>query len=562
MDDTTIDPGPGSPALAGAAEEAARAAQESAAAAGVASAGATTTRALARAGLVVTSAFLLSRILGYVRYVVIAAAVPVGPQLDAFFAAFRIPDFLFQLVAAGALSSALIPVIAGLFATGEDARAWRVVSTVTTLMLGALLVLAAIVLVAAPVLVPPITPGFDEAGIARTVELTRIMVLSPLFLAAGAVATSVLNARGRFGAAAMAPLVYNLAIIAGAIVFVPVFGVTGLALGVVAGALGHVLVQLPAMRRIGARVLPRVEIGDAQARKALLLMAPRAVGLGATQIVFLVMTSLASTLEPGSISVFNFAFALLQIPIGVIGVPLGVVLLPSLSREAALGATDAFRRLLVRGLAMLAWVMIAIAALGIVVSSDVVRLLFDYGSIGERALEQTALTLAVFLVGLTAHSLIAVLARAFYAQQDTATPVGAALVAVVVNIVAGVLLVGPLGLAGLAVAIAVAAWLETLTLVILLERRVAGLGLGHVWAVMARTLVASLAGAAVAFVVEQALLGAWGPSPGPLRLLVRAGLAVAAGGSVVLAASLALRIEEPRRIVGVVVDLVRRRGRA
>ena len=165
----------------------------------------TATLALARAGFIVTGAFLISRVLGYVRYVAIAAAVPNASQLDAFFAAFRIPDFLFQLVAAGALSSALIPVVAGLLATKEEARAWQVVSTVTTLMLSTLAILAGVVLLLAPGLVATITPGFDASELALTTELTRIMVLAPLFLAAGAVATSALNARGRFGAASLAP---------------------------------------------------------------------------------------------------------------------------------------------------------------------------------------------------------------------------------------------------------------------------------------------------------------------------------------------------------------------
>ncbi len=524
-------------------------------------AGSPTTRALARAGLIVTGLFLVSRILGYVRTVAIAAAVPVD-QLGPFFAAFRIPDFLFQLVAAGALSSALIPVITALFATDEEARAWRVVSTVTTLMLSALLVLAAIVLVFAPQLVAIIAPGFNAQQLAQTTDLTRIMVLSPLFLAAGSVATSVLNSRGRFAASGMAPLVYNLAIILGAVLLVPVFGIPGLAYGVVAGAAGHLLVQVPALVRLGARIRPRIDLGDPQARLALVLMAPRAIGLGATQIVFLVMTSLATTLPGNALAVFNFAFSLLQIPIGVIGVPLGVVLLPSLAREAATGGTEAFRRLLVRGLTVLGYVMIGLAALGIVVSEDVVRLLFGFAHIGEDAIVSTGMTLAMFLVGLTAHSLIAVLARAFYALQDTRTPVLAALVAVVVNILAANVLVGPLGLQGLALAIAVAAWLETLTLFVLLSRRVPGLGLSRVGWVMARTLAASLAGAAVAFAIEQWLRAAWGTDPGFLLVLVRTSLAVAAGGAVVLAGSLALRIEEPRTIVAVVVDLIRRRGRA
>ena len=524
--------------------------------------GSARTRALARAGITVTLLFLASRVLGYVRYVVIAAGVPDVSQLDAFFAAFRIPDFLFQLVAAGALSSALIPVLAGLFANEQAARAWRVVSTVTTLMLSALLVLAAVVLVAAPQLVAFITPGFGPEQVAETAELTRIMVLSPLFLAAGAVATSVLNARGHFGVAALAPLVYNTAIILGALVLVPALGVSGLAISVVLGALGHVLVQLPMVARIGARIRPRIDLHDEAARTALVLMAPRAIGLGFTQIVFVVMTGLASTLGAGAISVFSFAFAVLQIPIGVIGVPLGVVLLPSLSREAAIGGTEAFRRLLVRGLSMLAYVMVAITALGIVVAEDVTRLLFDHGGIGEDALELTATALAVFLLGLPAHSMIAVVARAFYALQDTRTPVAAAVFAVFVNILVAVVLVVPLGVAGLAAAIAVGAWLELGLLVFLLRRRIPDLGLRHVAVVMGKALIASVAGGAVAWAVYQGLLGSWGEAPGFLLLLVRATLTIVSGGVVILAVSVALRIEELRTIVGLVVDLVRRKGRA
>ena len=525
-------------------------------------AGSATTRSIAHAGMIVTAAFAASRVLGYFRYVVIAAAVPDPAQLDAFFAAFRIPDFLFQLVAAGALSSALIPVIAGLLAVDEEARAWRAVSTVTTLMLSVLAVLALVVLVAAPVLVPIITPGFDDAEMALTVELTRIMVLSPLFLAGGAVATSVLNARGRFAASAVAPLVYNLAIILGAILLVPFLGVAGLAVGVVIGAVGHLLVQVPNVRRIGARIVPHVDLGDSNARRALLLMGPRALGLGATQVVFLVMTSLASMLASGAIAAFTFAFAMLQIPIGVIGVPLGVVLLPSLSREASLGDTVAFRRLLVRGLRLLAYVMVAISALGFVLADDVTRLLFDYNGASDAALQVTGAALSAFMVGLTAHALIAVLARAFYAHQDTATPVVAAIAAVVVDVVVAVALVGPLGVVGLALAIAAGAWVETVMLAVLLRRRIPGLGLGEVVRVMVVTAIVSAFGAAAAFAVQQLLAGAWGPDPSQVQVLVSLVLATVAGGLVIVAGSLALRIGELRTIVGVVLDLLRRRGRA
>jgi putative peptidoglycan lipid II flippase len=520
-----------------------------------------TTRSLARAGIIVTLAFGISRILGYLRYVVIAAAVPSPGQLDAFFAAFRIPDFLFQLVAAGALSSAMIPVVAGLFATDATARAWRVVSTVTTLVLSALAVLALLVLVFAPVLVPIITPGFDPAQLELTIQLTRVMVLAPLFLAAGAVATSVLNARNRFGAAALAPIVYNLGIILGALLFVPAFGVVGLAAGVVLGSIGHLLVQVPVLRRIGARIRPLVDLQDADARRTLVLMAPRALGLGAVQVVFLVMTSLASTLTTGAIAAFTFAFAVLQIPIGVIGVPLGVVLLPSLSREAAIGDAEAYRRLLVRALRLLAFVMVPIAAIGFVVSGDVTRLLFDYGSADQALLDTTSVALQAFLLGVTAHALIAVLARAFYARQDTLTPVLAALVAVAIDIAAAVVLVGPLGVVGLAAAIAIGAWVETLILAAILGRRVEGLRLGSVVRVLVVTFVISLVAAAVAYAVQRWLAGVWGERPSQLLILVELVVTTAAGGLVVVAGAAALRMEELRTIVGVMADLVRRRGR-
>ena len=519
------------------------------------------TRAIATAGLIVTAASLLSRVLGFVRYIVIARAVPDVASLDAFNAAFRIPDFLFQLVAAGALASALVPVLASLFATDESGHAWRVVSTITTLILSALFVLILLAEAAAPQLVALITPGFSGAKLATTVDLTRVMLLSPLFMAGGAIASAALNARHRFAAASAAPLVYNLGIIAGALLLVPWLGVVGLAVGVVVGAAGHLLVQVPAMVSIGARVRPRFGLADEATRRALVLMGPRTLGLGATQVVFLVMTALAAPLPVGSITAFNFAFALLQIPIGVIGVPLGTVLLPSLSREAATGDTAAFRRLLVRGLSMLAFVMLAISALGIPAAGDVVREAYGLSHLDEQVMGWIAVSLAVFMVGLTAHSLIAVLARAFYALQDTATPVVAGIVAVGVNIVVGVALVGPLGLAGLAVAIAVGAWLESTILVVLLARRMPGLGLGEAWLVMAKSAIAVVPGGLVSWGVTLLLLGAWGTSAGYLVTFVRLCLATAAGGLVILGASLALRIEEPRRILGTVLDLTHRRGR-
>ena len=166
-------------------------------------------------------------------------------------------------------------------------------------------------------------------------------------------------------------------------------------------------------------------------------MAPRALGLGATQITFVVLTSLASTMVTGSVTAFNVAFTLLQIPIGLIGVPLGVVVLPSLSRVAALGNLEEFSGLVSRALRLIVYVMVPVTGISIVLRDELVRLLFGYGKFDQAAIDLTAATFAAFLVGLTAHALIAVLARAFYARHDTRTPVAAAIVAVVVNTTLG-----------------------------------------------------------------------------------------------------------------------------
>ena len=513
-------------------------------------------RRLAHAGLIVSVTFLASRLLGWVRLVVIANTFAAGPELDSFFAAFRIPDLIFQLVAAGALGSALIPIVSGLLATGEEARAWRVVSTVTNLMLVGLLVLAALLFVLAPLVVPAITPGFKGPEIDRTVELTRLMLLSPIFLALGSVATSVLNAAGRFAAAAVAPVVYNVAIIVATLVLAPAFGVEGLAIGVVCGSLGHLLVQLWSVIRLGFRYSPRIDTAEPQARTALWLMAPRALGLGAGQVTFVVMTSLASTLGAGAITAYNVAFTLMQIPIGVIGVPLGTVVFPSLSREVALGNVAEYTSLLTRALRLLVYTMLPIGGLLAVLRVPIVEVLFP--AFDRKAVEETSSTLLFFVIGLAAHALIAILARAFYARQDTRTPVAAAILAVVINSSLAFVFVGPFGLPGLALAIAVAAWVEAVLLVWLLKRRLDELDVVG----LVRVGVEAALGTAVAVAVGLLVMGAIetriGRTPGRLALTAE-GIAVGAVFALAyLAVSLALRIPELPTIVGVMVDLVRR----
>jgi putative peptidoglycan lipid II flippase len=520
-----------------------------------------TGRTLARAGLVVTAAYLVSRILGGLRLAIVTAVFPIGdPALDSFLAAFTIPDLIFQLVAAGALSSALIPIIAGLHAHGADARAWRVASTVATLMLAALVVLALVVGIAAPVLVPAIFRGFGPAQSAQTVELTRIMLLSPLLLAVGALATSILNANDRFGAAALAPIVYNIGIIGGALFLAPFIGIEGVAVGVVVGSLAHVLVQLGPLRQIGFRYRPSVDLADTEARAALKLMAPRALGLGASQLTFLVATALLSSFPSGTITAFRLAFTLFQIPFGVIGVPIGVVVLPSLSRELALGAVDRYLSLLVRAMRLVVFVMLPIMVLGIVLRIPVVAVLFR--SIDESGVTDTAIALAVLLLALPSESLIALLARAFYADRDTVTPVIAAVLAVAINTTFAIVTVGTLGLVGVSLGIVLGSWSEMTLLAVRLRGRIPGF---HPWAVASAGVtsgIAALAAGAVAFVTLQLIDSALGGDPTRLESLVELVVATALGGLTYLGASRVLGNAELPALVGLLVGAVRRPGGA
>ena len=519
------------------------------------------TRALARAGLVVSGAFLVSRLLGWIRYLLIVNTLPEA-DVDTFLAAFRLPDLIFQLVAAGALSSAIIPIVSSLIESEEEQRAWRVVATVTNLMLAALLLLGGIILVLAPWIVPAITPGFNEAQLEQEIELTRIMLLSPIFLALGAMATSVLNSRGKFAESAVAPIVYNLVIIAGTLMLAPGLGVTGVALGVVGGSIGHLLVQLPSVYRLGYRHLFRVDTREPLARRAFALMAPRAIGLGAVQVAFVVVTAVASTLATGSVTAFNNAFLLLQIPLGVIGVPLGIVLLPTLSRDAAAGRPEEYAGRIGRALRLLVFVMVPIAGLGIVLRDEVSALLFGHGQITAATVDATAAALATLMLGLVAHSMIAVVARAFYAQQDTKTPVAAGLVSVVIDCILAWALAEQFGLAGIGLAIAIGAWVEATMLLVILRTRAPDLHLRGVVGVAVKAVAATLAACVVAIGLNGGLGLIGSDDPGVIALAVRIAIVGGVGLGVYALLALALRIQELPSIVGVMADLLRRPRRA
>jgi putative peptidoglycan lipid II flippase len=452
-------------------------------------------RVLAQASLILTIAALASRLLGWVRLLVIGSQFGASRELDAYFAAFRIPDAIFQLVVAGALSAALIPVFSSYRAREQEQEAWRLASSVINLVVIALAGLSLLMAILAPVLVPVVAPGFDAPTTELTIRMTRVMLLSPVLIGMGAVVSGILNSYERFAVPALAPLAYNLAIILAAIFLAPIMGVEGLAVGVAVGSLAHLAIQLPALGRVGQRYDLTIGLSHPGVRQVLKLMGPRTLGLAAGQLNFIVSTVLASGLPEGSLTAYNYAFQLSQIPVGVLGVSVAVALFPTLSRDAALGRVPEIRRQVAGSLRILVFLAAPLTAAMIVLAGPIASVFFQYGLFTERSAERTAGALVFFAIGLTGHIVVHVLTRAFYAMQDTRTPVLWAIIAVAINVPLMVWLVGPMGVEGLALALSISALLEVVGLLWALHRRIESVEEGQVLRSAARSAVAGVAAA-------------------------------------------------------------------
>jgi putative peptidoglycan lipid II flippase len=518
----------------------------------------TTGRILAQASLILTVAALASRLLGWVRLLVIGSQFGASTELDAYFAAFRIPDAIFQLVVAGALSAALIPVFSSYRARGQEAEAWRLASSVINLVVIALAGLSLIMAIFAGLLVPVVAPGFDPETTELTVRLTRIMLLSPVLIGMGAVVSGILNSYERFAVPAMAPLAYNIVIIASAIFLAPIMGVEGLAVGVAGGSLAHLAIQLPQLRQVGQRYDFSIGLKDPGVRKVVWLMGPRMLGLAAGQVNFIVSTVLASGLAAGSVTAYNYAFQLSQIPVGVLGVSVAVALFPTLSRDAALGKLTEIRRQVSTSLRLLIFLAAPLTATMIVLAGPIASVFFQYGLFTQESADRTAGALVFFSIGLGGHIVVHVLTRAFYAMQDTRTPVLWAIIAVAINVPLMMVLVGPMGVEGLALALSISSVLEVIGLVWALHQRIESVEEGVVLRSAGRATVAAGA-SALLMLGGLTVVREWLPAAlesGLARLLVVAAL-TAAGGAIYLIVASALKSQELVQLR----SLLRRRGK-
>jgi len=415
---------------------------------------------------------LVSRVLGLVRDMVLARWFGANAGMDAFFVAFKIPNFLRRLFAEGAFSQAFVPIIAEYREQRDHASVQQLINKVGGTLLGVLSILSVIGVLASPVLVTVFAPGFlyrDAAQFDLAALMLRLTFPYLLFISLVAFAAGILNTYGRFAAASFVSVWLNVVLIGAAILVSPHLAQPELALaaGVFVAGLVQVLFLLPSLKRVG--LMPRPSWGwrDAGVRRIMKLMLPGIVGSSVAQINLLFDTLIASFLVAGSVSWLYYSDRLVEFPLGVFAIALSTVILPSLSRSHANDSADEFSRTVDLGLRLVLLIGIPSAVGLSLLARPLLVTLFNYGDFSADDVNMASLSLMAYAAGLPAFMLVKVLAPAFYSRKDTTTPVRIAIVALLTNVVLNLLFVVPmvmLGIpgphAGLALATSLAAWVN------------------------------------------------------------------------------------------------------
>jgi len=373
------------------------------------------------AAIIMGGATLAAKLLGLFRDRLLAAHFGAGDTLDAYYAAFQIPDLLYMIFLVGGASAAVLPVFLS-YERRSRLDAERFIGNLLVVLglLGIILIGAAILL--APWLITLIAPGFSGAKFSLTVLLARYMMSGALFLGIAGILSSVLQANHRFFAFALPAIVYNIGIIIGVVLFLPWLGPKGLAIGVLLGGVLQILVQLPAMRSIQFRFRPSFNLRDAGFRTVVRTSLPRVIALSMSQVTTILLLALASFFTAGSISVFKFASNLLYVPVGLFGVSYALAMFPRLSDASLSGQGEAFREHIVFGVRNILFWAIPIAALAIVLRAHLVRVILGSGAFDWQDTRLVAATFAILAIAIISESLLPLVLRAFYALGNTRSP--------------------------------------------------------------------------------------------------------------------------------------------
>ncbi len=465
----------------------------------------------AAAGIVMAS-IALSRLLGLVRQAAINAQFGVGPEADAWFAAFRIPDTIFMLLAGGALLSAVIPVYAEVKSRGDPEALRQLLSGVATLVFLASIAFAALGALLAEPLMAAIAPGFEADTRALAVDASRWLMLSPVLLGLSAVAKAALQAERRFMPPALSPLLYNVGIIVGAVVLAQAFGLRGLVWGTLIGAALHFGVQAPGLASL-VRFRFTWGFTNPDVRRVIVLMLPRLLGVAALQASLIYVNILASLQGPSAVAALNNGFLLMLLPLGVFGMALGEAALPELAGRWAGGDRELFAAR-VSGVARHIVFLNVPAAVGLVILAEpLVAVLFQRGAFDAHATQVAATALRFFAIGLAGHAAVEILVRGFFAMQDTRTPVVLGAASLGLHMLLSWVLAQWLGIGGIALGLSIGVLVEALLMGLVLRRR-GGLHVGR--AELAVIATALTAAAMMGLVIAVLRVTTW--TEGPIGL--------------------------------------------
>jgi putative peptidoglycan lipid II flippase len=459
------------------------------------------------------AATLASRVLGLVRDQVLAALFGAGNDMDAFVVAFRIPNLVRDLFAEGAMSAAFVPTFTRELTLRGKRDAWRLGNNV----LNALLLATGLFVVAGMVFARPLiglyagdfatVPGKLEL----TVQLTRVVLPFLTMVAVAAAAMGMLNSLHHYFVPALSPAMFNVATIVLVLVLAPLMPRLGLppimavAIAALAGGVGQIAIQWPALRREGFRYARRFDPRDPGLRRVLILMGPGTIGLAATQVNLFVNTLLATGQGTGAASWLTYAFRLMYLPIGLFGVSIGTAVLPAVSRHSAVGDAAGIRRTVSRGLAMMLMLNVPATFGLMVLATPIVRLLFERGHFLPADTAATAAALRLYAAGLIGYSAVRIASPTFYAIGESRTPAIVSAVAIAVNVIASIALVRAIGFQGLAVGTSIAAIVNAALLLGLLRRRLGGLDGQRLWTTLLKVTASSIVMAAAAVAIQHTM---------------------------------------------------------
>jgi len=458
-------------------------------------------------------ATLLSKLLGLLRNRLLATSFGAGSDLDVYFAAFRLPDLVFNILIAGGILVAFLPIFSEYYSKKEE-EAWKFTNNLLGVFFILMIGISLFFLIFAPFFVKLIAPGFSLEQFNMTVLLTRIMFLSPLILGISNIFSGVLHFFNKFIAYSLSPLVYNLGIIFGIIFLSPIFGISGVAIGVILGALLHLLIQVGSSFLCGFKLKLAFNFKGSGIKKVFYLMIPRIAGIAAGQFNFLVITAIASSLEKGSITIFNFANSIFEVPIGIIGISFAVASFPAFSKlwieknkEKMISVFSSISRKIII-------LVLPLSFAFFVLRNQIVRILFGTGKFDLADSQLTAACLGLFSFGILAGTLIPLIFRTFFAAKDTKTPTLISISYVLLNIVLSFSFISLLSydnsfsfflrnilglggienisIIGLPLAFSISTIFELVLFLFFLARKMGGIGLKNLFNVFLKTGVFSL----------------------------------------------------------------------